>query len=190
MAKQELLDKIIGDAEERARRIVSEAESKAEVSVAAAEQERADLLESARRMASASRPETVKRRKAMAELEGRKLVLQEKQTVIAEAYREAFRRIKESDKYEALLVKMILSAAEEGDGVIFAASDFDRVDLAKVVAQASKAAGCRLTLIDEKGAFDGGIVLRGKDCDKNLTLEVELSVLRSEDDLAAKVLFG
>ena len=190
MAKQELLDKIAHDAEERARRILSEAESKAEASVAAAERERADLLESARQMASAARPETVKRRKAMAELEGRKLVLQEKQAVIAEAYREAFKKIKESNKYEALLVKMILSAAEEGDGVIFAASDFDKVDRAKVVAQASKQAGFKLTLIEEKGAFDGGIVLRGKACDKNLTLEVELSALRSEEDLAAKVLFG
>ena len=37
MAKQELLDKIVGDAEERAREILSEAEAKADALTAAAD---------------------------------------------------------------------------------------------------------------------------------------------------------
>ena len=189
MAKQELLDKILGDAEERARVIVSEAEAKADALLAAAEEERAALTESARKMAAAAWPETVKRRRAMAELEGRKLVLAEKQALIKEAYREALKVLRESDRYEVLLVKMILSSAEKGDGVIFAAADFDRVDRKKVVAEANKASGLDLVLLNEKGDFDGGIVLRGKDCDKNLSLEVELENLRAEEDVCAKVLF-
>ena len=189
MAKQELLDKIIGDAEERARTILSEAESKAASVVASAEEERATLLDSARKMAAASQPEVVMRRRSMAELEGRKLVLKAKQEMIGEAYRKALLVIKESKSYPALLVKMILSAAADGDSVIFSASDFDRVDRKKIVAEAMKQADIRLTLSEEKGAFDGGIVLRGADCDKNLSLEVELESLRSEEDVAAKVLF-
>lgn len=190
MAKQELLDKIVGEAEERAREILSEAESKASDLRAAAAAERASLLESARKMAEGAAPETVKRRKAMAELESKKLVLKEKQEMISESYRQALAAIKASKKYEALLVKMILSAAEAGDQVIFAASDFDRVDRKKVVAEASKQGGFNLLLSEDKGDFDGGIVLRGKDCDKNLTLEVELETLRAEEDLCAKALFS
>ena len=189
MAKQELLDKIIGDAEERAREIISDAESKAASSLAAAEAERANLLDGARKMNAASQPEVIKRSRSMAELESRKLVLKAKQDLIATAYRKALEEIKASDKYEALLVKMILSAAAEGDSVIFAASDFDRVDRKKVISEAMKQGGVRLLLSDEKGAFDGGIVLRGADCDKNLSLEVELESLRSEEDICAKVLF-
>ena len=189
MAKQDLLQKIVADAQERARSILSEAQAKADALIAAAEEERAALTESARKMAAAARPETVGRRRAMAELEGRKLVLAEKQALISAAYQEALKVLSASDKYEALLVKMILSAAEKGDGVIFAAADFDVVDRKKIVAEANKQSGLALVLLEEKGDFAGGIVLRGKDCDKNLTLEVELETLRSEEDVCAKVLF-
>ena len=190
MAKQELLDKIIGDAEERARAIISEAEAKADALIAAAEEERATLLDSARKMSAAAAPETIKRRKSMADLESRKLVLAAKQEMISEAYGQALAEIRKSEKYEALLVKMILSSAEAGDGVIFASCDFDRVDRKRVVAEASKQSGFKLVLLEDKGDFGGGIVLRGKDCDKNLSLEVELDALRSEEDVCAKVLFG
>ena len=189
MAKQELLDKIVGDAEERAREILSEAEAKADALTAAAEEERAVLTESARKMAFAARPETIRRRKSMAELEGRKLVLREKQALISESYRAAMKRLRESKRYEDLLVSMILSAAEKGDAVIFAAVDFDRVDRQKVIKEANEKSGLALVASSEKGDFDGGIVLRGKDCDKNLTLDVELESLRASADPAAKVLF-
>ena len=189
MAKQELLNKILGDAEERARVIISEAEAKADQLIAAAEEERATLVDSARKMAASAAPETLKRSRAMAELEGRKLVLGEKQALITEAYREALVAIKKSDKYPSLLVKMILSSAEDGDEVIFAAEDSKRLDPRKIVAEASKQGGIKLVVSKEKGDFDGGIVLRGKDCDKNLSLEVELASLRAEEDLCAKALF-
>ncbi|MBO4472725.1 MAG: hypothetical protein J5765_02830 [Clostridia bacterium] len=189
MAKQDLLDKIVRDAEERARAILSEAEAKADALTAAANEERATLMDSARKMASAARPEMVRRRESMAELEGRKLVLKEKQTLISESYRVALDQIRKDPRYESLLVNMILSAAEKGDEVIFAAVDFDRVDRKKVIAEANKKSGLALTLSDEKGDFCGGIVLRGKDCDKNLTLDVELDTLRASEDPTANVLF-
>ena len=190
MAKQELIDKIIGDAEERAREIVSDAEAKSAAMIQSALEERTTLLNSARKMSAAAAPEVIRRTKAMAELEGRKLVLEEKQALIAETYREALRLIRESDKYESLLVNMILSVAEDGDVVVFAASDYDRVDRKKILSEAMKKGNIRLTESTEKGAFEGGIVLRGKDCDKNLSLEVELETLRSEENATAKVLFS
>ena len=189
MAKQELLDKIIADAEERARQIIAEAEGKADSAVAAAEAERAALLDNARKIASAAAPETIRRRKAMAELEGRKLVLAEKQALIGEAYQKALLAVKASDKYEALLVKMILSVAEDGDSVVFAASDA-KLDRKKILDEAMKQGKIKLTEDKEKGSFAGGIDLRGKDCDKNLSLEVEIENLRSEEDVCAKALFS
>ena len=190
MAKKELIDKIIGDAEERAREIVADAESKASQMKVAAVEERAALLDSARKMASHAAPEVIRRRRAMAELEGRKLVLAEKQALIAETYDKALAIIKECKEYEALLVKMILSVAEDGDCVVFASSDYGRVDTKKILAEAMKVGKIRLTESAEKGDFNGGIVLRGKDCDKNLSLEVELETLRSEENITAKVLFS
>jgi len=190
MAKQELLDKIVGDAEERAREIIGDAEAKAAQMIDAAERESAALSENARKMAAAAAPEVIRRRRAMAELEGRKLVLSEKQALINETYRRALTAVKASDKYEALLVKMILSVAEDGDSVVFSSSDYDKVDRKKILSEAMKKGNIRLTESAEKGAFEGGIVLRGKDCDKNLSLEVELDTLRSEENVSAKVLFS
>ena len=190
MAKQELIDKILSDANERAREIIAEAEEKSSRAVAAAEEERAALMDSARKMAAAAAPEVIRRRRAMAELEGRKLVLSEKQALICEAYRRALIATKESKEYEALLVKMILSVAEDGDQVIFAASDYDKIDRKKILSAAMKQGNIRLQEAEEKGAFDGGIVLRGKDCDKNLSLEVELETLRAEENETAKKLFS
>ena len=126
----------------------------------------------------------------MAELEGRKLVLAEKQALIAETYDKALAIIKECKEYGSLLVKMILSVAEDGDCVVFASSDYGRVDTKKILAEAMKVGKIRLTESAEKGDFNGGIVLRGKDCDKNLSLEVELETLRSEENITAKVLFS
>ena len=190
MAKKELIDKIIGDAKERAREIIADAESKASQMKVAAVEERAALLDSARKMASHAAPEVIRRRRAMAELEGRKLVLAEKQALIAETYDKALAIIKECKEYASLLVRMILSVAEDGDCVVFASSDYGRVDTKKILAEAMKVGKIRLTESAEKGDFNGGIVLRGKDCDKNLSLEVELETLRSEENITAKVLFS
>ena len=190
MAKQELLDKILGDAKERARVTIAEAESKADALLAAAEEECAAMQESARKLAAAARPETLKRRRSMAELEVRKAILREKQTQIAKVYEQAILAVRESKSYPLLLTKMIVSSAEDGDGVIFASCDAKKVDRAKIVAAAEKEAGVKLTLLDELGSFGGGIVLRGKECDKNLSLEVELESIRSEEDVSAQVLFG
>ena len=111
------------------------------------------------------------------------------QALIREAYQKALLAVKKSDKYEALLVKMILSVAEDGDSVVFSASD-SKINREKVLAEAMKIGKIKLTEAKEKGAFDGGIVLRGKDCDKNLSLEVEIENLRSEEDVCAKALFS
>ena len=56
--------------------------------------------------------------------------------------------------------------------------------------EAMKQGKIKLTEDKEKGSFAGGIVLRGKDCDKNLSLEVEIENLRSDEDVCAKALFS
>ncbi len=188
MAKRELLEKILADAKARAQEIKSEAKAKADALRVAAEEERAALVEGVRKVSAASAPDALKRARSMAELEGRKIALSRKQEVIAKAYDGAIDAILSDSRYEALLVKMIVSAAEEGDSVVFAASDYDRIDVKKAVAAASKkVAG--LTVDKEKGAFRGGIVLRGKSCDKNLTLELELESLRSSGQVKYETLF-
>jgi len=188
MAKQELIDKILSDAESRAEELRSEAKAKADALLAAAEEERAALIENVRKVAAAAKPDTLKRAKAMAELEVRKVILSRKQAVLQKAYDQAFEVIARDGRYGDLLTKMILSATEEGDRVVFASSDVSRINVKKVMS-AIDSGKKGISVSEEQGAFRGGIVLRGEACDKNLTLELELEALRSSGKMKYDTLF-
>ena len=190
MAKQDLLNKILGDAEARAKEIKSDAESKADAMRAAAEEERATLVEGVRKLSSATAPDTLKRARSMADLEVKKIHLAVKQDVLAKAYDKAADAIVKSAGYESLLANMIASAAEKGDVVVFSASDKGKVNQAKVLRAVKEKTGFDLKAADDCGAFRGGIVLRGQACDKNLTLEVELEALRSTGKMKYDTLFS
>jgi len=189
MAKQDLLNKILGDAEARAKEIKSEAEIKADAMRAAAEEERATLIEGVRKLSSATAPDTLKRARSMADLEVKKILLSVKQDVLAKAYEKAADALIKGAQYQALLASMIASAAEKGDVVVFSTSDKGKVNIAKVLRAVKEKTGLDLKAAEEYGAFRGGIVLRGQACDKNLTLEVELEALRSTGKMKYDTLF-
>ena len=187
MAKQDLIDKILSDARRRAEELRAEAKTKSDAILAAAAEERATLIDGVHRVSDASKPDVLKRARSMGELEVRKVVLARKQAALSEAYDGAFDAILGDKRYPSLIAKMILSSAEAGDEVVFAASDVGRVDKKDVVVAAMKEK--KVTASKEKGAFRGGIVLRGKACDKNLTLELELDSLRSSGQVKYEELF-
>lgn len=190
MAKQDLLCKIRAEAEEKAATVRAEAKARADELVYAAKEESVALSESARKLASSSSPEVIRRRRSMAELEVRKMILGSKQKIIGEAYEKAIERILSSPAYPELLLAMIVSQAEEGDSILFSEADKKRLDVQKIASQAEKKTGFSLPIAKEKGDFRGGIVLLGKRFDKNLTLETELERIRSEKDSAAETLFS
>ncbi len=190
MAKQDLLNKIVSEANEKAASIRADAKSRADALISAAEEESATLSESARKLSASSAPEVLKRRKSMAELEVKKILLESKQALISKSYEEALGRILASPKYSDLLFSMICSVAEEGDVVQFASSDDGKINETKILTAASKKLGFNLTAAKEKGDFRGGIVLLGKRYDKNLTLETELARLRAESGGVEKTLFS
>ena len=105
MAKQDLLDKIIAEANEKASSLRAEAKARADALISAAEEESAALSESARKLASSSAPEVLKRRRSMAELEVRKILLEGKQELISKSYQEALDRVVASPKYQDLLLQ-------------------------------------------------------------------------------------
>jgi len=54
-----------------------------------------------------------------------------------------------------------------------------------------KQRGIKLTLADEFGNFDGGIVIKSRGVDKNFTFEVEIQLLKEElETQVAKEIFG
>ena len=88
------------------------------------------------------------------------------------------------------VVEGMLQCAENGDKVIV--SERERGIVTKdMVAEVAKSKNIKRTLSSEKGAFDGGIILTSDGVDKNLTLETEFALLRTETEAeTAKKLFG
>ena len=92
--------------------------------------------------------------------------------------------------YLALIEKMISSCCEDGDEVVICERD-EKTVTKKFVAEVAKKTGKKLTRGDAFGDFKGGVMLSGKNYDKNLTLDLEFESLR--DGLESKIveiLFG
>ena len=95
-------------------------------------------------------------------------------------YKRQVRNVPDKD-YKNLIEGMLDSAAEDGDVVTISKND------AKVLTKAffdsySKKRGINLSLSKDLGDFKGGVVLSGGGVDKNLTLEVEIKLLREQTE--------
>ncbi|MEG1662797.1 MAG: V-type ATP synthase subunit E family protein [Clostridia bacterium] len=185
MSKEAIIDKILTDAEARANAMVTEAELRAdEIISAAAEQCKTYLYESKNTLENAVK-DIEKRGKTVAELDAKKIMLGAKSKVLDEAFALALNKAKKLDKesYKTLILGM-LKQAEDGDLVTISKRE-SGIITKKVVADEATKRGIKLTLNDELGDFDGGIILSNHGVYKNYTLEVEFSVLR--DTMEAEV---
>ena len=130
------------------------------------------------------------RRKSVADLDVKKLILQSKHTVLDKAFVEAENKVlKMADKeYKAFLKKLITTYAENGDKVLFSEKDKKKIDKT-FVEEISKICGIKLDY-DFSDSFSGGIILQSKNCNKNLTLKTLFSQVREKaESEIANILF-
>ena len=71
------------------------------------------------------------------------------------------------------------------------AKEDDKVITKKLIADIAKKSKKSLKKSDEFGDFKGGVILSGKNYDKNLTLELELSLIKEKiESNIDEILFG
>ncbi|MCI8413139.1 MAG: hypothetical protein HFE47_03475 [Clostridia bacterium] len=132
------------------------------------------------------------RRQTLCALETRKAELAAKQKVIDAAYEEAAHKILNMTDhiYREFVGNMVEKYADDGDEIVVAERDCKRLHDEWLTAIARKT-GKNLAFSNRTHSGRGGVILVGKSCDKNLTLETLLGSLR-EDSLAgvATRLFG
>lgn len=185
-----LVARLISDAEAKAGSIISEAEAKAKAVIASADDAKKSLLADTKKKGEAEGEELTRRRLSKADLDGKKDALSAKQKLVSKVYDDAIEAIKGSKSYPQLLTAMIEKEAANGDEIQFALADKD-LDHAKIVKVAADKKKIKLTLAKDFGAFCGGVMIKGKDYDKNLTLEVEIAALRETGEAAiVKELFN
>lgn len=190
MSYDSIVERIISDARAEADVILAEAEKKAEERVALARTEADRKLlgvkaEVARKVKSISDGKA-----ATARLDGAKAGLAEKRRVMDSVYSAALEKLVALSKKEALLLseRLLEEHAEEGDEIVFAESFKYVSDVAALGVVKEK----KLAVSKKRADIDGGFVLCGKSCDKDLSYSALLAADREEHqaEIAAEIFMG
>lgn len=187
MGKEEIVARILADAEEEAAEIVRLAEARAEESVRAAnaraEEERAEAEEEL----SALTRHILEVNAAAARLDGAKIALAEKRRVIETVYARAKERLLALNERDSLafLERLLLANAEEGDEIVFDESFAYAAGAARLPVVKER----KLTVCATREKLGGGCILRGRKCDKDLSYPALLAADMEEHqaEIAAKL---
>ena len=185
--KENIINKILSDADIKCAKILEQAEEQAQAIIAAAENSIAhDKVELDAKIAAIT-AERIRNSKATAELEGKKYSLNAKQKLISRCYEVAYNELlKQSDKERlAFIGSLIEKYAEKGETVYVAEKD-GKLVTQKYLDGFEKG----LTLGKKFIAADGGVVLEGAGYEKDLTLSKIIRYAReqTESKVAAKLL--
>ncbi|MCH5153165.1 MAG: hypothetical protein J1F68_04330 [Clostridiales bacterium] len=186
--KENIINKILSDADARCADILSVAEAQAQAVIANAEQAIAtDSVSLEQRLQSVA-AERIRNRKATAELDAKKYTLNRKQQLISRCYELAYEKlIKMSDADRLDLIgSLIETHAETGETVYITQSD------AKSVTQVwLNGFDKNLKLGKKYIKADGGIILEGDGYEKDLTLTSVIKYLREQTEgKVAELLLG
>lgn len=179
-------------------RIISDAESAADNAVSAAEKRAAEIVAEAEKQAGRARigteAEVNAKCKALSDgmlaqsrLDGAKQLLAQKRRVIDSVYARVREKLNKLPKQEILKLsaRLLEQYAEEGDEIAFA-PDFA---YAKDVAALDEVKSKKLKVKPNDAKVDGGFVLRGKKADKDLSFGSLIAADREEyqSELALKI---
>jgi len=185
--KDKFLKEIKAEALSRAEVLLNTAKNEKAESLKALDKELAESVDSERQKTEAGVGLILSRRLADARIATPKIILTAKQKAVDAAYNKATQKILSmSDaEYKGFISGLITKYAEDGDKVVFAECDKKRIpnDFFKTVST-------KLTVSGKTHSGQGGVILEGKKCDKNLTIEALMKVVREETESdVANVLF-
>ena len=186
-----IAEKIISDASAKAEELVKEARMKAKVISDGALAEIRELERVAKAERATYAEGAMAAAKVSAELELKRRRLSAEKAVLDELYAAAEKEIVAMKKEEYLkIIEKMLSYADDGDEVLIAESDKARIT-EKFIKETAKKRGIALTLSKDFAPISGGVILKGKYADKNLSLSEDFRELRSETEPGIwRALFG
>lgn len=188
--KEEIINKIIRDAQKMANSTLEEGVVKAQEIINFAENDSKIYRTKHREESHQEREDILRRRMTVANLEVKKLMLAAKQQVIGSAFDKSVEAIKKDTLAYQKMLKGMLEYASDGDILTVSKNDKD-IFTKKFIDEALTHKKIKITLNEKYGDFKGGIILSSAAADKNFTLEVELSSLRNEiEPEIASMLFG
>lgn len=183
-------EKIISDARALANSTMEEGALKAQETIERAHNDIAIYREKNMHETFELRDEIVRRRISVANLEAKKNMLKARRDVLDSVYDGAIEAVCGDDKTYLTLISKMLGYAEDGEEVCISARDKDRITEGFIKSESARL-GITLTLSSEYADIRGGIILRGKNYDKNLSVDTEMASLRDETEPQIAIsLFG
>ncbi len=181
MGKEDIIARILSDAEQEALQVMEEAQKSADSAIAAAKTKVGALKAETEEEISARAKRISEGKAATARLDSSKLLLAEKRRVIDEIYSRALAQLLSLGEHESLMLvgRLLKENAEEGDEVVFASDYPYAAKAARLPVIAEK----KLTVGKPQGT-GGGFLLLGKVCDKDVTFRALLALDRAEHEPA------
>lgn len=186
--KENIIQRILADADSKCDYIAGEAQAKAQQIAQAAEQSAKDERNALDERIKALSAERIRNSLAGAKLAARKYRLQKKQDLISVCYDKALSALAAmpQEQVKKFLSKLICDFAEDGERVCIAKKD------ETVVTQSFlNEFGKNLVLDDRRIQADGGIVLVGDGYEKDLTIAKLVAYARERTEAqVSEALFG
>ncbi|MGN0818075.1 MAG: V-type ATP synthase subunit E [Candidatus Coproplasma sp.] len=187
MGKEDIVGRIIFDAEDEARAIVAAAEERASKTIAEADMRAARTKKGTEAEVAEKVKAIFDGKAATARLDCAKIMLGAKRDVIDEVYARALKLLVDLNRADSLSLAegLLVSCAENGDQIVFA----ENYRYAEEVSALSVVKEKKLKVSPARADLDGGFILVGKDSDKNLSYGALLSVDREErqSEIAAQI---
>lgn len=180
MSSLEVVNRIIADAEEEARAIIARAEEGAQKTLDNAKELAARELAGTQAEIAEKSKAISDGKSAAARLDCAKLQLAEKRRVIETVYMRAAEKLCSLDEKSSLklIEALLLKYAENGDEVVFAKNYPYAEKAAKLKPFTEK----KLKLSSERVITDGGFILRGMACDKDVSFGALLAEDREKNE--------
>lgn len=187
MGREEIVNRILSDAEREAAEIVSVAKAHAEGVIAEANAKARQERNEARAEAEERAKSIEDGKAAAARLDSAKILLAEKRRVMDEIYARALKKLLALDERDSLnlLERLLNENAEVGDEIVLA-ENFAYANGAALLPVVKER---KLTFSKTRAKISGGCVLHGKLCDKDLSYAALLDADKEEyqADIASKI---
>lgn len=182
MSIEKITSKIISDAEESAKVTLAEARAKADGILAEAEAKAEEILDAAGKRGAEEKEKLISRKKSVADIDSRKMILEEKQKLIAECFDRAAEKIvsMEKEAYVEFLTSLVLKTGEKEGQLILNEKDAAAAGEALISSIAKADADAKITLSEERRNILGGFLLKNGQVYINGTIEALIAEAKEE----------
>lgn len=182
MSIEKITSKIISDAQVAAQKTLDEANARCDEILAEAEKKAAAIVKSAEEKALDEKQKLIARRKSVVEIDGRKLILDAKQKMIASCFEQAIDKLTsmEKENYIAFLAGLVEKTGEKEGQLILNEKDRAEIGGELIARIAQNLPDSQITLAEETGNIRGGFLLKKGSVYINGTIEALVGEAREE----------